>query len=167
MDCDWDGTRWLSWGYDTTGAPQVGAWVTCKSGKLNSMTYQNTSGGTPPSQLSGGTSTDYVDCNWGAANRWGTQGYDGGNAYLYGADLHCDGSRVTSMSWGNNQLFNGQIPGVDVLGQLKCNWSGAIFISHGIDGNCAFFTGFRVTCNASHITNFEWIEGSGCNRARD
>ena len=51
-----------------------------------------------------------------------------------------------------------------MTGDLGCNWTGAIFISHGIDSVCAFQTGLDITCNAGRITHFQWIEG--CARAR-
>jgi hypothetical protein len=51
-------------------------------------------------------------------------------------------------------------------GDLAGNWSGAIWISHGIDGGCAFQTGFEITCNAGRITNFVNRDAAGCPRAR-
>ena len=51
--------------------------------------------------------------------------------------------------------------------QLGCDWNGAVWLTHGWDGNCAFFTGMSVTCSAGHITNFQFVENSQCARSRD
>ncbi|HUS28147.1 MAG TPA: putative metal-binding motif-containing protein [Kofleriaceae bacterium] len=168
MDCDWIGTRWLSWGYDGDPA-SVGVWATCTNGKLAGMSYENKSGQTQslaalsPPQVTGGTSTDYIDCDWGNANRWASQGWNAGSAFTFGDHIHCDGTRVSSMSWSsNNALLPGQIQHADIAGQLSCDWNGGIFLSYGFDGSCAFGAGFVVTCSNNHITNFHWFEGGAC-----
>ena len=77
--------------------------------------------------------------------------------------MSCDGEDVTGLAWESN--FLGATAAT--AGDLACNWSGAIYLSHGLDGGCAFQTGFNVTCNANRITHFEWVEGvPGCTRFR-
>jgi len=71
------------------------------------------------------------------------------------------------MTWENNQLITGQTQGPFTAGQLACDWTGAIYLSHGNDGGCGWYTGFDVTCHNGHITNFAWKEPAGCERARD
>ena len=71
------------------------------------------------------------------------------------------GHAVTAMNWETLSLS-----GPATSGNLGCNFSGAIFISHGIDAGCAFQTGFNITCNAGRITHFQVVEGAACPRAR-
>jgi hypothetical protein len=170
ISCNWSGARWLSQGYDGGNAAYVGAWVSCQNSKItymDSVVYNPPGNGpvSPPPSPSG-TGDTQVGCNWGNANRWAGQGWDGGAALSYGADLTCSGGRVTNIQWENNQIMPTQTAPF-TAGQLGCDWSGAIFLSHGIDGNCAWYTGFQVTCHNSHITNFQWIEQAGCARMRD
>ena len=42
-----------------------------------------------------------------------------------------------------------------------------IWLTHGYDGNCAFATGYSVTCSNSHITNVQFVENGSCPRQRD
>ena len=164
MDCNWSGARWLSHGYDGGAAASTGAWATCMNNKLSYLYFVN--GGTAVNPTAGGTGTGYVDCNWGNASRWISQGWDGGNAFSFGADVRCNGTRVTMMTWENNQLMTGQVP-IAMAGQLGCNWTGAIFLAHGIDGTCAPFAGMIVTCSNSHITEMRFTEAGSCVRQRD
>lgn len=162
MDCNWSGARWLSHGFDNAGADDTGAWVTCAQNKIAGMRYVGT-GGTLPGVIPtvSGTVTDIVDCNW-TSDRWLSQGYDGlGNWTTFGADLTCASGRVTAMAWESNQLFPGQVPQT-VSGQLACNWTGAIYLSHGIDGNCAGSNGISVTCANGHITGMVHASSGSC-----
>jgi hypothetical protein len=170
ISCNWTGARWLSQGYDGGNAAYVGAWVSCQNSKITFMdtVVNNPPGNGPvsPPPSPSGTTDNQVGCNWGNANRWAGQGWDGAASLSYGADLTCSGGRVTSMTWENNQIMPTQTAPF-TSGQLGCDWTGAIFLSHGIDGNCAWYTGFQVTCHNQHITNFQWIEQAGCGRMRD
>jgi hypothetical protein len=156
--CDWTGARWLSHGWDGGMAFAVGAWFSCVSGRL---AYVERVGSmfsfTPPAR---GTGDLQVGCNW-TGSRWASQGIDGGAAFTHGATAACSGGRVTSMSWETSTLT-----GTARTGDLGCNWSGGLFISHGIDGGCAFQTGLEITCSGSRITHFQWVEGGGCPRVR-
>jgi hypothetical protein len=166
IDCNWSGAHWLSHGWDGNNAFFVGAWVTCSGGKLNYMDYVlNNPPGTGVNPSATGTSDPIVGCNW-AGSRWGSQGWDGSNAFTFGVDVACSGARVTNLNWGNDLLQNGQTA-VVTTGKLGCDWTGAIYFTHGRDGSCAFVTGFNVTCNNNHITNFEVVEGANCARTRD
>ncbi len=157
-DCNWSGARWLSAGYDGSGGDDVGVWATCQNFKLSYMQAVGAQIVRPAT----GTSTDYLDCDWGAASRRITQGYDGGNAYTFGASVACNGTRVTSLSWGNDQLYPGQIPQATNNPQLGCNWSGAIYLAKGVDGNCAPHNGIDVTCQNGHITGMHAWWGGTC-----
>jgi hypothetical protein len=170
MACNWTGARWLSHGYDSTNAGVVGAWVSCMNSQVNFMDLVVTSppgfGPVVPPPSPSGTSDNVVGCNWGASTRWTSQGWDSTSAFTYGMSAACNGTRVTQLVWENNQLMTGQAP-IVTAGQLGCDWTGAIFLTHGHDGTCAFHTGMVVTCSFGHITHFQAIEGSGCARARN
>jgi hypothetical protein len=181
IDCNWDGARWLSWGYqggfNNPQAWDIGAWATCKSGKLNSFWYVNNTASPPSTALgqpSSGTSTSYVDCNWGNAFRWASQGWPPPDNTSRGADLKCDGTRVTNINWEGNLLFApAQIQFPDIVGQLKCNWGtgqtytpDTIFLTHGLSNQCGFDNGFLVTCVNGHITGIANREPSNCPRSR-
>lgn len=158
VDCNWSGAKWLSAGYDGNGADDVGAWATCQNGKLSYMQAV----GPQITRPATGTSTDYLDCDWGATAKWISQGWDQGAAFSYGANVVCNGSRVTSLLWGSDQLMPGQIPTATNGQQLGCNWSGAIYLAKGIDGNCAPYNGVDVTCSGGHITGMHWWYGGTC-----
>ena len=167
ISCNWGGAHWLTHGWSGGNAFGTGAWAMCSGGKLAYLQFVNNVG-THTNPAASGTSDPIVGCNWGSANRWASQGWDGGNAFTFGMDTTCNGSRVTSVSWQNDQLAGGQIPPTSTAGQLGCNWAGAIYLDHGWKGSCAGFTGFNVTCNNGHITNFQWVENTAaCARARD
>lgn len=161
IDCNWNGARWLSHGFDGGNAFKTGAWVSCINSKLTYISWVN--GGTFVNPSPAGTGDALVGCNWGNANRWVSQGYDGNNAFAFGAIVGCSGTRVTNLAWANNQLNSGQIS-IATSGVLGCNWSGAVYLSNGIDDDCAWRTGMNVTCNNDHLTNFEFVEGAGCSR---
>ena len=80
----------------------------------------------------------------------------------HGATLACNGARVTAMNWETSSQS-----GTATSGNLGCNFSGAIFVSHGIDGACAFQTGFNITCFGGRITNFQVVEATSCPRLRN
>jgi hypothetical protein len=150
------GARFLSHGFDGAGAFMTGAWFSCAGSKLSYVEYVN--GGSAVSPSPSGTGDTLVGCNW-TGGRLASQGYDGLAAITYGADVVCNGTRTTSMSWRQNmQSQTGR------AGDLGCNWSGAIFLSNGLDGSCAFMTGFAITCAANRITHFEFLENAGCPR---
>jgi hypothetical protein len=159
--CNWPGeARWLSHGYDLGNAFATGAWLSCTAGVLSDVQFVY-GGGTflnPPSQ---GTSDTRVGCNW-VGVRWASQGYDGAAAFTAGTTVSCDGDDVTGLAWESDVLG----ATAATAGNLACNWTGAVYLSHGLDAGCAFQTGFNVTCNANQITHFEWVEGLGCPRSR-
>lgn len=164
--CDWTGARWLSHGWDGGNAFQTGAWATCTNGQLSYMQYvlhdpPGTSGLAIAIPL--GLSDNVVGCNWGAGNRWASEGRDGGAAFANGIDATCDGTRVTTLHAGPAT----GLVGPTTSGQLGCNWTGAIWLTHGADGNCAFFTGNSVTCSNNRITNIQFVENSSCPRERE
>jgi hypothetical protein len=164
--CDWSGARWLSHGWDGGNAFNTGVWATCLGGQLNSMQYVlNTPPGTSGFAITIplGINDNVVGCSWGVGNRWLSEGRDGGAGFLNGIDATCDGTRVTRLSAGPSSGFTGPA----TAGQLTCNWSGAIWVTHGSDGNCAFFTGNSVTCSNGHITNLQFLDNSTCPRQRD
>lgn len=157
--CNWPGeARWLSHGWDGGNAFATGAWLSCTAGVLSDVQFVN-GGGTALTPPSLGTSDARVGCNW-VGVRWASQGYDGVAAFTAGATVSCDGGDVTGLAWESNVLG----ATAATAGNLACNWSGAIYLSHGLDGGCQFQTGFGVTCNANQITHFEWVEG--CPRFR-
>jgi hypothetical protein len=165
--CNWSGARWLSHGHDGGNAVYAGAWVTCLNNKLNYMdmvVFNPPGWSTAVVPVAMGQTDNVVGCNWGNASRWISQGWDGGNAFTFGMDTLCSGGRVTNLTWGNDQAT---LAPIVTSGQLGCDWNGAIYLSHGIDGTCAYYTGMVVTCSNSHITNFQAIEGAGCSRQRD
>ncbi|HEY5924532.1 MAG TPA: putative metal-binding motif-containing protein [Kofleriaceae bacterium] len=169
IDCNWNGANWLSHGHNGGNMAYAGAWATCLNGKLNYMDVLmlNPPGWSPQTNpIASGTTDTVVGCNWGNARRWTSQGWDTGAAYTHGVDAQCSGGRVTSLSWEGNLVANGQSP-VITGGQLGCDWNGAIYLTHGSDSNCAWYTGMVVTCSNSRITNFQWLEDAGCPRARD
>lgn len=157
--CNWPGeARWLSHGFDGGAAFATGAWLSCTAGLLSDVRFVN-DGGTAVTPVPSGTSDARVGCNWLGA-RWASQGFDGATAFVAGSTVSCDGVLVTGLAWEADQLG----ATAATAGDLACNWTGAIYLSHGFDGGCAFQTGFDVTCNADRITHFEWVEG--CARAR-
>ena len=160
ITCNWASARWLSHGYDGSGYTSTGAWFSCTEGRLS---YVQRIIGISPGVFppAAGTADAEVGCNWGNATRWASEGFDGGAAMTHGATVRCDGTRVTAMAWELTAVP----PSAAQPGRLGCNWSGAFFISHGIDGGCAFATGFNVTCSSGRITDFRWVEG--CPRLRD
>ena len=164
IDCNWAGARWLSHGWDSTNATATGAYLTCTNSKLAYVQFVVTSppgvGVSPPPA---GTADPIVGCNWSAATRWASQGFDSSLAFTRGATVACNSTRVTGISWEQDAVA----AGTAMPGQLGCNWTGAIFLSHGHDGTCAFQTGFQVTCNNNHLTNFAFVETAGCPRARN
>jgi hypothetical protein len=168
IDCNWSGARWMSHGWNGGNAFFTGAWAMCANGKLAYMDFVNNVG-THTNPAPSGTGDTIVGCNWGPARRWGSQGWDGASAFTFGVDVTCNGSRVTTLTWENNLLANGQPPPpTSTAGQLGCDWAGAIYLDHGWKGGCAGLTGFNVTCNNGHITHFQWVENTAvCARARD
>jgi hypothetical protein len=168
IGCNWSGARWASHGWDGNEAFFNGAWFTCTNSKLAHIdqVYNNPPGNGSVISIPQGTGDNVVGCNWGNANRWMAQGWDA-FALVNGVDLTCSGGRVTALNWENNTLQTGQSP-VATQGQLGCDWVGAIYFSHGRNGNpCAWLTGFHVTCQNNHITNFQFVEDPGCPRQRD
>lgn len=158
ISCNWSSARWLSHGWDGINMSSSGAWVSCMNGTISYVKWQANAGtGVNPSPS--GTSDIQVGCNW-SGERWASQGWDGAPAFTTGATVSCDGSRVTAMSWETNTLAEQAAQS----GQLGCNWNGAVHLTHGWDGGCAFSTGFSVTCHNSRITDFQWVEG--CPRSR-
>ncbi|HEY5924465.1 MAG TPA: putative metal-binding motif-containing protein [Kofleriaceae bacterium] len=164
--CDWSGNaRWLSHGYDQAGMAQVGVWASCIGGKLSYMDSVIT---TPPGEAifttgytAQGLNDNVVGCDWASSTRWASQGYDDANAWTYGATISCNSSgRVTAFNWDLNVLTQTQIPNPAIPGQLGCDWDGPLFLTHGWNNQCAFETGFVVTCRNDHITNFEWVENT-------
>jgi len=157
--CNWDGkARWLSHGWDGGGAFGSGAWVSCMGGMISDMEWKSGSGvATTPSPS--GTADMDVGCNW-TGETWASQGIDGGGAWASGSTVTCTSNRVSAMTWETNSVTEQAAK----PGHLACNWSGAIFLSHGWDGGCAFSTGYNVTCNNNQITHMEWVEG--CARGR-
>ena len=156
--CNWSGSaRWLSHGWDGSGALMTGAWVSCIDGVVSDMEWVD--GGTGNSPSPSGTSDITVGCNW-TGQTWASQGMDGAGAFTNGATVTCQSSRVTAMQWEANSVSESSAK----PGHLGCNWNGAVFLSHGWDGSCAFQTGYEVTCNNNQITHMKWVEG--CTRAR-
>src|SRR5262249_385645 len=82
INCNWDGAGWLSHGLDGNSFPGnnnaflTGAWAMCSGGKLNYMEWMN-GAGTQVNPAPSGTTDNVVGCNWGVANRWASQGWDG------------------------------------------------------------------------------------------
>ena len=112
-----------------------------------------------------GQGDNVVGCNWGNSSRWISQGWDQGAAFTYGMDTTCNGTRVTQLTWGNDQAT---LTPVQTTGKLGCDWNGAIYLSHGIDGTCAYYTGMNVTCSNGHITHFQAVEDTTyCPRFRN
>ena len=167
--CNWSGARWLSHGHDTGNAIKVGVWASCAAGQLTYMDYVFVNppgqGAVDPPPIALGTGDTKVGCDWGNSKRWASQGFDGNAAFDHGVDVTCSNARVTQLTWDKNALHPGQVP-IFKQGQLGCNWSGAIHLSHGIDGNCAFDTGLHVTCHLGHITDMRATEAPGCARQR-
>lgn len=161
INCNWSGARWLSHGFDGDKAFKTGAWVSCANNQLAYITWVD--GGTFVTPSPMGTGDTLVGCDWGNAARWISQGHDGSSAFSLGTTVECDGTRATNFVWAGDQLNSGQVP-VVTPGVLGCNWAGAIYLSNGIDDDCAWRTGMNVTCNNGHLTNFEFVEGAGCQR---
>lgn len=45
---------------------------------------------------------------------------------------------------------------------IACAWNGAKWLSHGIDGACAFKTGALFYCDGARVFNMEWREDLVC-----
>ncbi len=43
-----------------------------------------------------------------------------------------------------------------------CDWSGEKWVSHGLEGICAFETGMSVTCSSGLVTNMAWESNPFC-----
>lgn len=39
-------------------------------------------------------------------------------------------------------------------GTTACNWNGNMWLSHGWDGNCAWYVGVRIGCSGGRVTSF-------------
>ena len=138
-------------------------WVTCQNSKLTNMKWVNDSG-TYVNPAPDGTGDDQVGCNWNG-NRWVTQGWGGGiNDFTFGVNATCNGTRVTGMTWGNDQdaatngVPNPPTPPNDPAGQLACDWTGARWLSHGWDNECSATVGLNVTCNNGHIAHIHAMQ---------
>ena len=167
--CNWSGARWLSHGHDSGNAFQNGAWVSCINSSLTFVdSVTNVASTVNPT--ASGTSDPIVGCSisggsgvWTSSTRWASQGIDGLGAFTNGTQLSCDSSnRVTTFTWDQNSVTAQAAQ----AGQLGCDWTGAIWLTHGWDGGCAYQTGIEVTCNNSRITHIRWVETSGCARNR-
>jgi cysteine-rich repeat protein len=156
--CSWSGTtRWLSHGHDGGCAVGTGVNVSCNNGRVSYVELVNTCGlmVTPPTM---GAGDAQVGCTgWPGATAWLSTGTDGGGAFANGSSVTCSGGRVTNMSWEGTSGASGTFR----TGDLGCNWSGAIWLSHGYDGGCAFSSGVGVTCNAGRITHMDAVGGCG------
>ena len=159
IECDWNNAaRWLSHGWDGGGAFDAGAWVSCIGHRVSHIEWkQDRDAAVTPT--ASGSDDVAVGCNW-TDERWASQGWDREGAWGYGAAITCASNRVTKISWAQNDVAEQPAS----PGQLACNWMGARFLSHGWDFDCAFATGFHVTCHDGRITHIEWVEGCGRNR---
>jgi len=156
--CSWSGTtRWLSHGWDAGCAFGTGVNVSCNNGRVSYMELTNTCGqSSVPSAM--GTGDLQVGCtSWPSATAWISTGFDGPSAFTNGSQITCSGGRVTNMSWEGTSGTTGTFR----TGDLGCNWSGAIWLSHGFDAGCAFSSGIAVTCNAGRITHMDATGGCG------
>ena len=181
IGCNWSGAKWLSHGWDgqdsvfNHNAFLAGAWVSCQNSQITYIKREvfnppNTSGFAAIHTPKGKTD-NVVGCNWGATTRWANQGYDDARQATNGVQLSCDGTRVTQLNWGTDQVFPGQIPKLITAGKLGCDWTDVLYLSHGLPeapSLCAWYTGIAVTCHDSHITNIEWVQPtSGCTPTRN
>jgi len=41
---------------------------------------------------------------------------------------------------------------------IDCNWDGERYVSHGIDGGCAFLRGMNITCSGGKVIKMSWIQ---------
>lgn len=157
IGCTWNGAIWLSHAGPTR--PSTGAWFSCSGARLTYVSFRSGSG-IAYSPVPSGTATARVECNFSGSDRWASQGEPSFEAFVAGSNVACIGGRVGRLRHEAARVTTDPAY-FTAVGELGCDWTGAIWITHGVYSGGETEVGFIITCSANRVTGFEWVDAPG------